>query len=734
MVNDKKEELKQLIKQVEDTFSYLKPNFERFHKFRKFVYQSNLTEIDRAVLRAQGKPDVEFNISEQEISKLLGEFAKQQPSVSVSSQIGKKVNPEIIQAVEDHARYIIFEANKNGCEYECYKDTLSGGFSWMKVSLEYLNEMSSHQKICISRVFDPTLCGYDRMAVTPTKMDGNFVFQMYPMSIEHFKTEYPKVYIEKSRNQAIGGFSWTYTAGLNDVVMLCEMYCKKRKKVQVVTLLDGQTMLYSEYKQAKQEYEADLTNLEQFPAFVGKPRWTTKTTIWRYLFTNTDIIECDETIFKEFPLVYIPGNDMLIRDDVNGSVQLMTRPYVLNLYGAQRLKNYAGQCWANELENMVQHKFMVANETLPEQSDYLEAWLDPQKPSTLVYNAYSLDKPNKQLPLPQPVPRVPMPPEIAGAFTAMDQLSQVILGSFNPQNMNQQNLSGDSIVEASIQSNFTAMPYIVGYLQAWSHVLQVCVSVMPKIYMFPREIPVNSIDNRQKTLKINQPDGLSFKYNDDDLEVKVEAGVNFNVQKNRALSQIIALMKVSPVFAQFINQEGLDILLDNIEIRGIDALKQKVDEFAEKMKQQQAQAMQNNPEMKKLELKAKELELNSHHEMIDDQLAATKLSLQKEELDIKKMQAEADVGMKQSELDAKLEKVDAERSRSQVDLAVKLIDVQHKTRQQAHEHAEKIAKHTLEKQKHYQSVKKENDAKNILDDGINNDKENEIEREENNGM
>jgi len=52
----------------------------------------------------------------------------------------------------------------------------------------------------------------------------------------------------------------------------------------------------------------------------------------------------------------------------------MTRPYVYHAKGAQKLKNFAGITLANEMENIVQHKFMIAKEALPKEQDWLAAY------------------------------------------------------------------------------------------------------------------------------------------------------------------------------------------------------------------------------------------------------------------------------------------------------------------------------------------------------------------------
>ena len=85
-------------------------------------------------------------------------------------------------------------------------------------------------------------------------------------------------------------------------------------------------------------------------------------------------------------------------------------------------------------------------------------------------------------------------------------------------------------------------------------------------------------------------------YDPHSLQIKVEAGVNSAVQKQLALDMIIKMMSSSELFNEFINTMGLEVLLDNMDIRNIDHLKAQAVEFMQQMKQQQEQAAQQpNP-------------------------------------------------------------------------------------------------------------------------------------------
>lgn len=615
-------QLDRVKKNIENSYEYFRPNYERYNKFTRFVFESSMNDDEIKALQAIGKPQIEFNILEAFISRLRGEFSKQEPSVAVRAVDGKPIDPQMIDVIEGYMRSILIDANNDSFEYEIYTDLLAGGFSAIKVFSEYESEMSFNQNLHIRRVYDPTLMFFDPLARLSHKGDGRFCGELFPMTKTDFSIEYPEIDLSSIKfTKGLKGFNWSYQNGREDILLVCDYYEKKKKKTKIVQLVNGDVMTTKDYN----EMIKNWTNIEQPPTVVGKPRDTDLQVICRYRLIENKVLEYKETNYKYLPIIYVDGNSRLIRKTDNGDVQQFTRPYVYHAVGLQRLKNFAGQTLANELENMVQSKFMTAKESID--AAYVEAWKNPQTVSTLVYNAFKPnDNGNIPLPPPQAVPRAPIPPEVTNAFSMTDQMVQSILGNYDSAlGVNDNQLSGVAIVESATQSNAAAMPYVVGFMQGLNQAAQVILDLIPKYLITPRTIPVVDKEGKRSYKFINQQGGVDITKAKNSLEVRVEAGVNFSVQKSRSLQQIIALMQASPMFAQFMNQEGLPILLDNIEIRGIDQLKMLSEQWAENMKQQQAQQAQMAMQMNPMAIKQQELAIKQQENQNEMQLGMAKL-------------------------------------------------------------------------------------------------------------
>ena len=692
---DKLDEIK---KNIEAAHEYFLPNVERYNQFMKFVFETSLSSDDHTKLDVLQKPAVEFNILEAMISRLRGEFAKQEPSIVVRASEGVRVEeltPEFLrtlQVIEAHLREIFFDASNDSLEYNIYSDLLAGGYSVVYIYTGYINELSFEQNIKVSRVFDPTLTGFDPLARESHKGDGNFCFQLVPKSKEDFEEEFGAGMASNmkfAKSNHVGNFNWSYLNQDQEIVLVADYYCKKKKKEKLVKLSNGHTIVKKHYDRFLELWNQQGF-IEQAPIIIDE-RDTVIETIDRYMICEDKVLSHKETPYKYLPLVFIDGNSVIIRDSEDGASSQMTRPFVYHAKGVQQLKNFSGQTVAAEIENMVQHKFMVAVESIPE--DYADAYKNVQQASTLVYNAFYKDNPEVPLPPPREVQRTPTPDIVQMTFMGTDQVTQTILGTYDSiLGTNDKQISGVAIQQGAMQSNAAAIPYLQGYIKGVNRIAQIITDLIPKYYVTPRSLPIKHSDGKRDYQIINHPnnpDSIDLSYNPNSLQIKVEAGVSSAVQKQVALEQIIKMMQSSQLFAEFINTQGLETMLDNMDIRGIEGLKAQAVEFMKQLQEQKAQqAQQGNPEetaMREQTEAIKEIEIaksEQQQQKIEGELAiqAAKVANERALTDVKMAQVMAQLRQGETKLAIEQEKVDAENARSAVEQAVNFAKEIHNSR------------------------------------------------------
>lgn len=692
--------LKELKKSVEEAQQYFNNNVQRYEKFTKFVFKSSLTDMEASTLSSRGMPTIEFNILEAYISRLRGEFAKQQPSLAVRAADGVPLSmldkqfTATLEVVEAHLRAVFFDGANDMLEYNIYSDLLAGGFSVMRIYTDYINEMSFEQNICVERAFDPTLCVFDPLARDSHKGDGRFCGELHPMTREEFEEEFGEEATKDMKfTRALSGFDWSFQNEQEEIVLVCDYYEKQCKKETVLKLSNGHSVTEKEYEKFLKEYE-DSGIIQQPPVPVKK-RKTYIEKIIRYRFCENTLLDVCETNFKFLPLIFVDGNSVNLKE--GGSYTQMTRPYVYHAMGIQRLKNLAGQSLGNELENTLQHKFLVAVEAVPEK--YLDAYQNVQKANTLMYNHFlDTNNPDVILPPPRELVRTPIPPQIAETFRMSDEMTQVILGNYDSSGAQVSNapMSGIAFARSAIQSNNASVPFIVGYIKGLNRVAQIIVDLIPKYYRTPRSLPILLPDGKREYFEINKKGSLYMNYDPNNLQVKVETGVNFAMQKEIALQTIISLSQASPTFAQFFNQYGLPVLLDNIDIRGIDDLKEKAQEFQQQIQQQQQVAQQQQQQQMKMAAQQQAMEMQQAQKELQSptqaqieimaiqeraQIDSATLEIKERDSETKFLEVMSKIRNADVENELKMAEIDAENTRTAVESALNVSKHIYETKQ-----------------------------------------------------
>lgn len=646
-------QLERIKTKIEQSYQYMQPNYDRYHKFMKFVYETAMSPDDVAKLMVLKKPNIEFNILEAYINRRIGEFSLHEPGLQVRAADGlssKQINKQLIETidvVEGHIREIIDTSNNDGLLTNFYKDSMGGGFSVAEVYTDYISDLSFEQCIKVERVFDPTLCGFDPLARSSHKGDGEYCFKIVPRTKEDFESEYGKGATEGmtfSRDLSVNSFNWSYInedqSKYNKILLECWYYQKERKREKIAKLSNGGVILERHYEQLLHHWNVVLQRLEQ-PPIIIEARDSEIESIHLYKIVENRMIDHKRTNYKYLPLVFIDGNSATIKRNKGDASYQMCRPYVFAAEGIQRLKNYAGQCIASELETLVQHKFMVSIESIPE--DYVEAYTNPQQAQVLAYNAFYEKNPNMPLPPPQVIQRTDTPGIVQATFEGTDRTTQAILGSFDAQQgIVGDRISGNAIEQGAMQSDAAALPYRDNIIKALNRIGQILIDLIPKYYVTPRSIPIRKPNGLRDYKVINDPthpESIDLSYDSNNLQIKIEAGVNSSMQKRVAFEQITRLMEVAPNFAEVINNVGLDILLDNIDIKGSEELKMRTSEFMQ-------QKAQQPPKPDPLEMAVEVEREKNRGQLMND---AEKIKLKREEIEMKSAFQTADVAVKEQE-------------------------------------------------------------------------------------
>lgn len=595
-------------KNIEEACDFFSENYKKWNDYINFAFVSTMTDTDRQILAQQGKPAIEFNVVLPFIARLLGEFSKQEPSAKVSYFGESDQNPQVLDLIEGHIRHMEYECRRDGFATEIFKDQIAGGFGVAKVDMNYETPTSFAHKLYIERR-NPTLCFFDPKAQKRTKSDADFCGEIFHYTKDEFKNEFPDIDISNinfQRNFSGGhNLSWAYKNQKTETLLVVDFYEKKKKKIKLLLMSDGHRIPSDALEIYMSQFMSQFNRSQIYmpKPFIVNERSTEFDQIHKYRLIQDQIISHEKTSYYSLPYIFFDGLSTTTKEQTTGAVKQNTRALIHDARDLQRLKNFAGQCLGAQLENMIMGKFKVPVQGIPEA--YKDVYKDVQKASVYMYNQYMDNNPAMPLNPPEIIPPQPILPEVSNTFVSTDQMMQNVMGSYDAAlGIGNSNVSGRAIALGAIQSNATFQPYVTGYLEGLTQAFNVVLQLLPFHYLERQSIPVLNRDGESSKELIFDNGRYLLEYNPFDFRVKVEAGVNFAIQKENSLRILIELLNgaANSEFAQFINSAGAEIILDNLDINRIDQIKDKFKQWkqqqlmaSQQAAQQQQLAMQNDP-------------------------------------------------------------------------------------------------------------------------------------------
>lgn len=727
----------EILRRIKDTdamwMAVNKENNDRYDYFRSFVYDSSLSDQDKISLETLNRPTLEAPLLPAYLDRQLGEFAGQefgfscmfygqksrsflpeqnsfqQPTNPQMMQMQKAENIDTGEMIATHLTYYFSAASSRDLQYRVMQKCMSGGFGVIKCEVEYEHVFSMTPKIRFFDTHDPTMCFFDPNSREVDKSDGNICGEKFLMTVKDFRLKYPHVDISAiDFDPSTSDTNWAFKTNDNNVLVVCKAYEKIKIPIDIVKISTGDVIPKSVYEKIK-----DNTGIYM----VEKPRRTHFTRVVEYICIDNQIIEAKETDFPGLPYRMVIGNGTYIKKENASVLREMTIPFGYYARDLQRLQNYTLNSVANEIENVMQHKLLVAQEALPTQDEWLQPYHNYQQQSIIVYKSRYEDN---QEPISNPVsavPRTGAPPEVFETYASTAGMIQKVLGTFDAAlGANaQQNISGKAIFQGALNSNMSAGPYTHGLAMGLESCAQLYADMLPKFIHHYEHLPVITKYGKESKITMNADMYDRFKYYPGQVKVEIKVGPSYQVQKQMAVMMVAQLTQMVPQLQQFFSTEGLDYILDNLDGRNIDSLKMKIEGWLQQQQQVQKQAqqqqlqmsqqqLQNNPEAIKKEIAAQRTTLDQHRLMFDIEKSKQEKELEIHKMDIEKLK----IGLQhQAEILKIKDESQFENKKLQIELMKALDESSHKTHDRVLEvtklHSDQIKHHMTEENKKKES-------------------------------
>jgi portal protein len=636
-ISEEDKKLRQISRYQKNWAEYYSSNIDVFKLDKTFLFVDQWKSSERARFQEAHKTALTSNILYDAFRKMCGQYRENTPQFEVRSVNGK-ASPKEIKLRGDYFRHLSQQSRSSEVFETALENALAGGFGAFRVDTQYIDDKSFDQEPILRKIEYPERCYFDPNAELTTKADGHYCGIVIPMSRKEFHEKYPDHQVPQKSDTVFDIYDNSYASlYMQDVVLLIEHYEKEYTEVEIVELSNGMTMDKKDYNEkskiVKDNHPEEMHNI-MIPKIVRK-RKVNRCKIMRYLVTNSNILEEEEFVGKELPIIFVPGD----LQKVNG--REITLSFIRFAIDSQRALNLTQSEIIQVIRTSRRELFMATSGNL---GNRVNQWRDVANQQGVLL--YEPDPITQQPPI--RIEPVDIPVTLMNYLQVATQQIQGTMGMFNSSLGDSDNaISGKAVKQRQVAGNLAGGIFYDNLLRAITQAGRCIMSMLPKLMDNERAINTLPVEGKEKTVTINanKLGSGGGDFTDNDFDVIARSGPSYEVQKEEAISMLINLGQMLPEPQRVLL---VDLIAENMDVENkvqiVNRMKTIVPpEILAQEEGRPAPPKQPDPmamlQQQALQLKAQELEVKKQTAQLDaqtkqqqNQLEAAKLQIEMGEL------------------------------------------------------------------------------------------------------
>lgn len=534
------------------------------------------------------RPSLTINKMPAFIRQVVNDARQNRPSIKVHP-VDSSADPKTAEVINGLIRNIEYTSNADVAYDTAIEASVSGGFGYWRVGLDYAYDDSFELDLSIDRVANQFAVYGDPDSMSADSADWNVAFIVEPMRKDDYLSRY-KGKKDKEGQEVCTDFdsdAWS-NAGVwldDETVMLAEWWKREETEREIVKLSNGIVYAVDEI-----EANPDLTTLIETGVLkiVGKPRTTKSHKVTQRIMSGADILEEKVWPGRYIPIVPVYGDEIV----VEGKRYL--RSLIHSAKDAQRMFNY----WRSTSTELV-----ALAPRVPFIGPKGAFTTDADRWATVNTTSHSyLEYDGMQPPQRQALDVGPAAGALQEALNASDDM-KAIIGIYDASLGARSNeTSGKAIMARQREGDVATFHFIDNLSRAIRHTGRILIDLIPKVYSEERIIRVLGEDGVPKTRRINTegpvpqmgPDGapemdkegnpIAEVYNltAGKYDLTVTSGPSFTTRREEAAYQMTEFMRAFPPAAPIIG----DLLAKNLDWPGADEIAERLKSVNPALQQQ----------------------------------------------------------------------------------------------------------------------------------------------------
>lgn len=609
----------------------------------------------------------------QFIHQVVNDMRQNTPSINVIPGEGEGSSIETAKIFKGLIRNIEYKSNADEVYDTAGEYAVRGGFGFIRVDHDYIDDSSLLQELKLRRVQNPRSIYLDPRSVECDGSDAEWAIVLDTISKADFE--------EKYGDKKFVSFDNKTTDEKAAEIVVGELFIKEYETFKKQASESGSLEDYVEEKGAKEEAK--------------KKRTIRKVKIGHYKLSGEDVLESTTFPGKYIPIALCCGEE--VWDDGKRNLLSLIRL----AKDAQRRVNK----WASK-ESQILDMAPISPVMAPVGAvdDFMNEWGDPGDVNVMRYR--TTDKAGNKLDKPERLAPPPIPTGIINAMQGAKENVKEALGMYNASIGQKSNaISGVAYDAQKTEADVATFHFADNRNRAIQYVGRIIVCAAPEIYDTERVIQIVGDEEAPQLVGINGAQKQLGQEHDHDLtkgqyDVRVTTGASYTTKRQETAALVGDIMMKNPALMGVIG----DIYFKNLDVAGSEAIaarikktipkeltadedaKSKGEQAADPEKIQMAgiiQQLQQQMQQMAVELESKQVENDT--KIADTKIKEQEVEIKKSELRLKFLQTAIDAN--QSENVAPSTSLDAPSADDDIPVLQAKIEQKLTARQQAEETA-----------------------------------------------
>jgi hypothetical protein len=536
--------------------------------------------------RNEQRPCLTINKMPAFIRQVVNDSRQNKPSIKVHP-VDSNADPKTAEVINGLIRNIEYTSNADVAYDTAIEASVSGGFGYWRVGMDYAYEDTFEMDLSIERVANQFSVYGDPDSMCADSSDWNVAFVVEPMRKAEFKAKYG------SKQNADGDAvdtdfesdAWA-NAGVwieDETVMVAEWWKREPIEKEIVKLSNGHVYAAEDLAQ-----DMDLQALiEAGTLQVVGTRKTRSHKVTQIIMSGADILEKNDWPGCYIPIIPVYGDEIVVEG------KRYFQSLIHSAKDAQRMFNY-WRTTSTELVALAPRVPWIGRKGTFD-SD-VDRW------ATANTTSHSFLEYDGDAPIRQPLDVGPAAGALQEALNASDDM-KAIIGIYDASLGARSNeTSGKAIMARQREGDVATFHFIDNLARAIRHTGRILIDLIPKVYSDERVIRVLGEDGSPRSVQVNSGQPQPVVGNDGKPQVDeygqaimamhdltvgkydltVTTGPSFTTRREEAAMQMTEFVRAFPAAAPVIG----DILAMNLDWPGADEIAERLKKINPALKDQ----------------------------------------------------------------------------------------------------------------------------------------------------